>query len=107
MSQERSSSPATLLKEVNDTLEKALLLPESRQLRELILPVEKHLRGQIRRRFAYFIFKLTVLVATLLAISLHTPLYYHFRAIGRIGLIQVTLITSSYLSFNAGELTSI
>jgi len=87
---EEPSNTLDLLEEVKDALDKAVLLPESQELRKLILPIEKRLRSRIHRKIASFIFKLTVLLAALFGVAFHTPLYYHLRAIARIGLIQVT-----------------
>lgn len=89
---EESSSSSALLEEVKNTLEKALQLGDSHELRQLILPIENQLRRQNRRRIASFVFRLIALSTVLFGISFYTPLYYHLRAIGRIGLVQVTLI---------------
>ena len=79
-----------LVDELRDTLKKSLLSPESEELRALILPIEKQLRKQIRRKILCFLLALAALFSGLFGLFFYTPLYYHLRAVGRIGLIQVT-----------------
>lgn len=65
------------------------------EFEELIAPVEKHLRNEIRKRNARILFKVscsTVLaLVTIFAIVTYTPVYSHLRAISRLGLIKVIL----------------
>jgi amino acid transporter len=65
------------------------------EFEELIAPVEKHLRNEIRKRNARILFKVSCSTAlalvTIFAIVTYTPVYSHLRAISRIGLIKVIL----------------
>ncbi|XP_046441841.1 uncharacterized protein LOC124192526 [Daphnia pulex] len=64
------------------------------EFEELIAPVEKHLRNEIRKRNARILFKVSCSTAlalvTIFAIVTYTPVYSHLRAISRLGLIKLT-----------------
>ena len=63
------------------------------EFEELIAPVEKHLRNEIRKRNACILFKVSCSTAlalvTIFALVTYTPIYSHLRALSRIGLIKV------------------
>ncbi|XP_057364838.1 uncharacterized protein LOC130685542 [Daphnia carinata] len=68
--------------------------PAGEEFDELIAPVENHLRNEIRKRNCRILLKVsgaaTLALVTIFALVTFTPFYYHLRALGRIGLIQLT-----------------
>lgn len=63
------------------------------EFEELVAPVEKHLRNEIRKRNCRILLKVSGITAlalvTIFALVTFTPFYFHLCALGRIGLIQV------------------
>ncbi|KAI9562282.1 hypothetical protein GHT06_013247 [Daphnia sinensis] len=68
--------------------------PAGQEFEELVAPVEKHLRNEIRKRNCRILLKVSgaaaLALVTIYALVTFTPFYYHLRALGRIGLIQLT-----------------
>lgn len=81
------------------------------EFEELITPVEKHLRNEIRKRNARILFKVSCSTAlalvTIFAIVTYTPVYSHLRAISRIGLIKVKILNYIILIIIISKLNTI
>lgn len=90
-----SADSSDLLDVVKKALEE---FPVGREFDELIAPVEKQLRKEIRKRNCITFFKLiAIFMVTSSVLITYTPIYDHLRAIGRISLIQVTISLYSNL----------
>lgn len=82
-----SANPLDVIKKVLEEY------PAGQEFDELIAPVEKHLLNEIRKRNYCILLKVSGVAAlalvTIFALVIFTPFYFHLRALGRIGLIQV------------------
>lgn len=60
------------------------------QFEQLIAPIEKHLRWQIRKRNCFLFLQVLGFLAVIASgLWCCTPVYAHLRALGRMGLIKV------------------
>ena len=64
---------------------------------DLIGPIERHVRGRIRRRIAAVVLQAAAVLALLAAAVVYTPAYYHLTAVGRIAIIKVLGLYSTSL----------